>query len=266
MATPSREKPKEEEEEKLILSTRVSTFSQTLIDHIITNVSDKNLIPELICSDISDHFPTFVITFNTTKANNNKPIFRRNMKKFNSEKFKEDVFKTLSLFYNCSKLITTDNFDSLFANFISNFKTVIDKHAPIKKLSQKQIKLLSKPWITKGILVSIHNKQKMYVTHFKNGDIKQKTFSKNYSNKLNKSKIKSIKMHYEKNITENQESSYEIWKCIRCVINNKNNNVNFPKFIIDNYKTINSSIKLLMFSTSIFLTLVKILLLRAIIL
>ena len=52
---------------KLIdIPTRVSTSSQTLIDHIITSVSDKNLIPGLICSDVSDHFPTFVIASNTT--------------------------------------------------------------------------------------------------------------------------------------------------------------------------------------------------------
>ena len=62
------------------ICTRVSTSSQTLIDHIITNVFDKNLIPGLICSDISDHFPTFVIGSNT-KANNNKPIFRRKYEK-----------------------------------------------------------------------------------------------------------------------------------------------------------------------------------------
>ena len=67
------------------------------------------------------------------------------MKKFNSENFKEDVFKTLSPFYNCSKLLTIKNFDSLFENFISNLKTVIDKHAPMKNLSQKQTKLFSKP-------------------------------------------------------------------------------------------------------------------------
>ena len=88
----------------------------------------------------------------------------------------------------------------------------------MKKLSQKQTKLLSKPWITKGILVSICNKQKMHVTHFKNGDIKQKTFYKKYSNKLNKItnkiKIKLRKMHYEKNIKENQESSY-VMSCHR---------------------------------------------------
>ena len=70
----------------------------------------------------------------------------------------------------------------------------------METLSQKQKKLLSKPWITKGILASIRNKQKMHVTHFKICDIKQKTFYKKYSNTLNKIKIKSRKMHYEKNI------------------------------------------------------------------
>ena len=43
----------------------------------------------------------------------------------------------------------------------------------------------------------------MYVTHFKNGDIKQKIFYKKYFNKLNKIKIKSRKMHYEKNTLKN---------------------------------------------------------------
>ena len=106
------------------IPTRVSTSSQTLIDHIITNVSDKNLIPGLICSDISDHYPTFVIASNTTKANNNKPIFRRNMKKFNSENFKKDLFKTLLPFYNCSKLLTTENFDSLVV-YNKNFGVIL---------------------------------------------------------------------------------------------------------------------------------------------
>ena len=80
----------------------------------------------------------------------------------------------------------------------------------------------------------------MYVTNFKNGDIKQKTFFKKYSNTSNKIKIKSCKVHYEKNVKENQESNFEMWKCIRSVINNKNNNVNYPKSIIDSDKTINS--------------------------
>ena len=35
---------------------------------------------------------------------------------------------------------------------------MIDKHAPLKRLSRKQQKLVKKPWITKGILTSIRKK------------------------------------------------------------------------------------------------------------
>ena len=226
------------------IPTRVSTSSRTLIDHVITNVTHKHLIPGLIQSDISDHFPTFVIAHNTKKVVDNNPIFRRNMKNFSPETFREDVFVTFQPIYNYLKHLSVNNFDSLFENFITTFKTVIDKHAPLKKLSQKQTKLFKKPWITKGILVSIRNKQKMYVTNFTNGDTEQTTFYKRYCNKLNKIKKISRRMHYEKSIKENKDSSYETWKCIRSVINNKNDNIKSPKCIIDNNKTTTSSIEI----------------------
>ena len=50
--------------------------------------------------------------------------------------------------------------DLMFTNFIPDLKATIDKHAPLQKISRKKRKLLSKPWITKGILVSMKNKQK----------------------------------------------------------------------------------------------------------
>ena len=36
-----------------------------------------------------------------------------------------------------------------------------DKYAPLHKLTQKQIKTLTKPWITKGIQVAIHKRNKL---------------------------------------------------------------------------------------------------------
>ena len=37
-------------------------------------------------------------------------------------------------------------------------KSIADKHAPIRQLSQKKQKLCTKPWITNGILKSIKTK------------------------------------------------------------------------------------------------------------
>ncbi|EDO43021.1 predicted protein [Nematostella vectensis] len=51
-----------------------------------------------------------------------------------------------------------DYFDSFYASV----ESIIDKHAPLKKLSRKEIKFLSKPWITTGIKHSIAIKNKLY--------------------------------------------------------------------------------------------------------
>ena len=39
--------------------------------------------------------------------------------------------------------------------------SLLDKHAPMKQITKKEIKTKSKPWITKGILTSINKKYKI---------------------------------------------------------------------------------------------------------
>ena len=64
----------------------------------------------------------------------------------------------------------------------------MDIHTPLKKLTRKQKRFQRKPWIIKGILVSIKRKQKMHKTHFINGTSMEKYFYKQYSNTLTKVK------------------------------------------------------------------------------
>ena len=47
-------------------------------------------------------------------------------------------------------------------SFITTVNSIIAQHAPLKKISAKEQKLRAKPWITKGILTSINNKNKTY--------------------------------------------------------------------------------------------------------
>ena len=47
-------------------------------------------------------------------------------------------------------------------NFISKIKNLINDWTPLKELSNAKQKLQNKPWITKGILKSIKNKNKQY--------------------------------------------------------------------------------------------------------
>ena len=59
--------------------------------------------------------------------------------------------------------------------------SIIEKRAPLKKRTRKQKCLQQKPWITKGLLVSI-KKTKIAQNFFLNGNDFEKTFYKIYAN------------------------------------------------------------------------------------
>ena len=69
----------------------------------------------------------------------------------------------------------------------------INTHAPLIKASCKKRTLMNKPWIIKGILVSIQCKQKLYIHFFLNGTELEKILYKTYANKLSKVKALSNK-------------------------------------------------------------------------
>ena len=54
--------------------------------------------------------------------------------------------------------------DNLFSSFYNKFNKLINKHAPMKTISNRKAKQLSKPWITKGIRISIKVKNELYAS------------------------------------------------------------------------------------------------------
>ena len=90
------------------------------------------------------------------------------------------------MFFRSLQLDTANDVDTCIFKFIDVVKVNIDKHAPLKKATRKQRKLMNKPWITKGILISIKNKQKLYAKCYKSGSEFEKWLYKTYANKLTK--------------------------------------------------------------------------------
>ena len=66
---------------------------------------------------------------------------------------------------------------------------IVDTYVPLKKLSISEMKLLSKPWITHGIMTSIKNKGKIYKKLLKSKICQQKerlyNEFKRYRNNIN---------------------------------------------------------------------------------
>ena len=97
-------------------------------------------------------------------------------------------------------------------------KQFIDKHAPLKLFSRRQRRLLKKPWITKGILISIRKKNSMIKSHFINGSESQKFIFRQYSNKLTKIKTASKRNYFKVELEKNKNDPCKIWNIIRSLL------------------------------------------------
>ena len=72
---------------------------------------------------------------------------------------------------NIAKLrsdITDKPINELFDEFLGIFSKIITKHAPLRKLTRKQMNFKKKPWLTSGLLRSIKRKIKMFKSLHKN--------------------------------------------------------------------------------------------------
>ena len=52
-------------------------------------------------------------------------------------------------------LAETVDVNNLFSSFYNKFNKLVNKHAPMKTISNRKAKQLSKPWITQGLRTSI---------------------------------------------------------------------------------------------------------------
>ena len=68
----------------------------------------------------------------------------------------------------------------MFDLFYSKTSEIIDKHIHVKELSKKELKLKSKPWITKAIRKSINIKNNIYKKFLKTNNKTIITLNLNY--------------------------------------------------------------------------------------
>ena len=203
--------------------TRVTGTSSTIIDHIITNDMSHRLSPMIVKTDVSDHYIVAAVVFNDTFRHKIKStkIFQRDLTNFSSELFISDIEQFVDQYLGDLPEITKSNFNHLFNHFTDTFKRIIDKHAPFSAISRKNKKLRNKPWITKGLLISIRNKQKMYQTHFLNGNAVSKKMYKDYANKLTKIKATAEKLYYGQEFQNCKSDACKTWSLIKTSLPNK---------------------------------------------
>ena len=102
---------------------------------------------------------------------------------------------------------------------------LLDKHAPFKEQAKRKEKLRFKPWITKGILTSIRQKDKIHeeMIKAKNSPNKRLKLSlyKKYRNIIVDFLKKSKESHYRKYFEDNKRNCKAVWNGINEIIYSK---------------------------------------------
>ena len=164
--------------------TRVTKTTSTLIDNILSNRITANVSSGTIQTDVSDHFPTFLIANELIhkSTSNDRTILKRFINSDSIEKF-----RNLLTEMNGELIYRTKDVDHAYDLFLKFYSLQYNKAFPEKQLNIKS-KNLESPWMTPALLKSSKTKQKLYEKFLKRKTYENEQKYKNYKNRFEKIK------------------------------------------------------------------------------
>ena len=111
-------------------------------------------------------------------------------------------------------LDTHQDIDQMFSTFYNKFNGQVNE--PLKTLSGRKAERFSKPWITRGIILSIKTKNKLFLS----GDTQKYKLYRNYIPTLTRL---SKKLYFHKYFETNLSIIKKIWEGINGLLNKRRN-------------------------------------------
>ena len=139
----------------ITVPTRITSHSQTLIDNIFSNFTEfTSFISGNLTTSISDHLPQFLLLPNVKDHSipRSHNLHKRNMKLFNENNFLSEIN---NIDWDAEIELNKNDANLSINNFYSTISVILDKYAPLKKLSKNDLKQKVKPWITSALQTSI---------------------------------------------------------------------------------------------------------------
>ena len=180
--------------------------SKTLIDNIFVNSIDFISYSGNLTIQLSDHLFQFVILegFFKDLLPRKLNLKERNFKYFNEGKFVESINIA-----NWDEILQLERNDPNLSieNLYSHVEYLLDEFAPYKKVSKKEFKLKSKPWISKDIQFMMWERDKIFHKYCKeNNPEKRVSLYNEYKSMRNEvtrkkriSKLEYYKLYFAKN-------------------------------------------------------------------
>ena len=204
--------------------------SATLIDQVISNLFEYDCHSGNLTYPDSDHHATFVIfdAYKSTKIENSVK-YRRFLNKVNDNEliYDFDMSDWNQLVYE------EENIDIAVENLNNRLLSLCDKHAPLKKLSNRQNKYLTKPWIDRELADEIKKKNRLYV---KKCNVPSEINRRNFNNARNQvtSKIRlKKKKYFQDYFNKFKTNSKRMWDGINLALNQTKRVKSLPTVIKD---------------------------------
>ena len=115
----------------ILQPTRITHHPATLIDNILFNSTEHHTVSGNIVFDLTDHLPNFIIINKFNTLPKHIKFTRRDYSKYN-ESLLQDCRSTD---WSCTNT-DSKNITMMFDSFHNKLKNVINKHIPLKQLSQ----------------------------------------------------------------------------------------------------------------------------------
>ena len=201
---------------QIVHPTREFGDSSTIIDNIFTNNLSNSISSGNILTEISDNYSQFVSVQRDKIDYKTLSIYSRDYSKFSADSFREDV--SIQNFN-----VEFDDVNHQFNDFYFKLAGCVERHAPIKKLSPKEVKLKHKPWISRELIkmIKIRNKLHRRKKHQTNNE-NIKILYTLFRNRVNREMKKSKRDHYNKYFENNGKDVKKTWDGIRSIINIRN--------------------------------------------
>eukprot|EP00795_Rhopilema_esculentum_P014959 gene14959-6113_t len=132
-------------------ATRVTEYSETLIDFICVNNKHRVVQLEVNDTHLSDHSIVVCVLKGGVPKTPFRIIEYRSYKKFNKEQFERNDLKEMPW----NEIYSIGCIDEAATHWESLFNRVADKHGPIKK---QRVKGFRTPWVTNEVLQLRHEK------------------------------------------------------------------------------------------------------------
>ncbi|MFO0007263.1 MAG: hypothetical protein ACK559_39725, partial [bacterium] len=190
-------------------ATRIQNNASTLLDQILVSCRQDSFESGTIVTDVSDHFPTFILTSHSNQKNGEKTKTNRSFSEENLQNFKIMLGAA-----NWDDVLDSNDVNNAYDAFWSTYNELYLLNFPLKKMRFNKNIHNIKPFMTKGLLKSRETKKNLYMASLTDKSPPALQRYRDYKNLYFKTLRAMKKLYFSSKLEENAKNSKNTWETI----------------------------------------------------